>query len=88
MKWPSFLTCSNRDLFDPFSYCVLIPTLTILAIYIHFSRKDGFGMSPGTPVQLNTSHVPTDEDEYYWKNVYPKQQKKEIYNLTASNLSL
>ena len=52
-----------------------------------FKRYDGFGAtSPGTMVQLSTSHVPTQEDEYYWRNIYPKQVKKEIYNLTESDL--
>jgi ribosomal 30S subunit maturation factor RimM len=37
-------------------------------------------------VQLRTSHVPTQEDEYYWKNIYPKMVRKEIYNLTESDL--
>lgn len=84
MKWPSFLTCSNRDLFN---YCSLILTLIMLAIYLHFTRKEGFGAtSPGTMVQLRTSHVPTEEDEYYLKNVYPKIVRREIYNMTESDL--
>jgi hypothetical protein len=52
-----------------------------------FKRREGFGAtSPGTMVQLQTSHVPTEEDEYYWKNVYPKIVRKEIYNMTESDL--
>lgn len=50
-------------------------------------RKEGFAAtSPGTMVQLRTSHVPTEEDEYYWKHIYPKQIKREIYNMTESDL--
>jgi hypothetical protein len=59
--------------------------LTLL-ILIMFKRREGFGTSPGTMVQLSTSHVPTEEDSYYWKNVYPKIVKKEIYNMTESDL--
>jgi hypothetical protein len=43
-------------------------------------------MSPGTPVQLSSTHVPTKEDEYYWKNVYPKIVRREIYEMTESDL--
>ena len=67
------------------SLCLLF-TLTVLVL-IAFKRADGFfGTSPGTMVQLRTSHVPTEEDAYYWKNVYPKIVRKEIYNLTESDL--
>jgi hypothetical protein len=68
------------------SLCLLF-SLTVIVLII-FKRYDGFGMSPGTPVQLRTSHVPTQEDAYYWKNVYPKIVRKEIYNLTESDLHL
>lgn len=66
------------------SLCLLF-ILTLLVL-IGFKRYDGFGMSPGTPVQLSSTHVTTKEDIYYWKHVYPKQVRKEIYNLTESDL--
>lgn len=66
------------------SLCLLF-ILTVLVLIV-FKRYDGFGMSPGTPVQLSSTHVPTQEDMYYWKNVYPKIVRKEIYNLTESDL--
>ena len=51
------------------------------------SREEGFAAtSPGTMVQLRTSHVPTEEDAYYYKYVYPKLVRKEIYNMTESDL--
>lgn len=50
-------------------------------------RAEGFAAtSPGTMVQLSTSHVPTEEDAYYYKYVYPKLIRKEIYNMTESDL--
>lgn len=53
----------------------------------HIFIKEGFGAtSPGTMVQLSTSHVPTEEDSHYWKYVYPKQVAKEIRNMTESDL--
>lgn len=66
------------------SLCLLF-ILTIVVLIV-FRRADGFGMSPGTPVQLSSTHVPTKEDEYYWKNVYPKIVKREIYEMTESDL--
>jgi hypothetical protein len=66
------------------SLCLLF-CLTVILL-IAFKSYDGFGTSPGTMVQLRTSHVPTEEDAYYWKNVYPKIVRKEIYNLTESDL--
>lgn len=66
------------------SLCLLF-TLTVIVLII-FKRTDGFGTSPGTMVQLSTSHVPNEQDEYYWKNIYPKIVKREIYNLTESDL--
>ena len=60
--------------------------LTVIVLIV-FRRYDGFfGTSPGTMVQLRTSHVTTEEDIYYWKNVYPKLVRKEIYNMTESDL--
>ena len=66
-------------------FLCLLFSLTVLVLIV-FKRYDGFGMSPGTPVQLSSTHVPTEEDAYYWKNVYPKIVRKEIYNLTESDL--
>ena len=40
--------------------------------------------SPGTLVQLMSSHVPTQEDLDYYKNVYPKQVRGEISRMTSS----
>lgn len=46
--------------------------------------REGFG-SPGTYVQLATSHVPTAEDAYYYSTVYPKEVRKEITDLTGGD---
>ena len=64
--------------------CTFFLVVFVLAV---FKQYDGFGAtSPGTMVQLQTSHVPTEEDEYYWRNVYPKIVRKEIYEMTESDL--
>lgn len=86
----NLITCRQRDWFNSFSYCniVFIGIILIVAgihVYRHFF-KEGFGTSPGTMVQLQTSHVPTEEDAYYYKYVYPKLVRKEIYEMTESDL--
>ena len=63
---------------------LIIFVILVLAI---FKRHDGFfGTSPGTMVQLRTSHVPTEQDMYYWKNIYPRIVRREVYNMTESDL--
>ena len=41
--------------------------------------------SPGTMVQLQTSHVPTQEDVNYFNFVLPKLVRKDITNLTGGD---
>lgn len=60
---------------------VVLASAILLGI---FGIIEGFG-SPGTYVQLATSHVPTARDEYYYANVYPKLVRKEITDLTGGD---
>ena len=53
---------------------------------LSLTKKEFFGTSPGTMVQLRTSHVPTEQDVYYWKNIYPRIVRREVYNMTESDL--
>ena len=65
----------------------LIALILQTAIIVMKGGREGFAAtSPGTMVQLRTSHVPTEEDAYYYKYVYPKLVRKEIYNMTESDL--
>jgi hypothetical protein len=80
----SIWTTVQKNLKNPYILLAIIALVTLLFIT---KQKEGFGStSPGTMVQLQTSHVPTEEDEYYWKNIYPKIVRKEIYDLTESDL--
>ena len=36
-------------------------------------------------VQLATSHVPTAQDYYYYKNIYPKVVRRDITDMTGSD---
>jgi hypothetical protein len=48
-------------------------------------RREAFGTSPGTMVQLSTSHVPTAEDAYFYANVYPRMVRREITEMTEDD---
>ena len=70
-------------------YSLVIAIIFSIALYFYYAtvQKESFGStSPGTMVQLQTSHVPTAEDSYYYKYVYPKLVRKEIYEMTESDL--
>ena len=58
--------------------------VVFLFVLFFFLRKDGF-TSPGTMVQLATSHVPTEQDVYYMKNIYPKIVRRDITDMTGGD---
>jgi hypothetical protein len=61
---------------------LLIVSLLFLAI---FRRREGFGTSPGTLVQLATSHVPTTSDIPLLKE-WMKERDAGIKQMTESDL--
>lgn len=71
-------------------YEILLVWLAALFAFVYIRGvryREGFAAtSPGTMVQLKTSHVPTEEDAYYYKHVYPKIVAREIRNMTESDL--
>jgi len=74
MKWPVYLTCTKASSFDPWSYCSIPFLLGItICLIIYFIKKERF-----------TSNL----EKNNFINIYPQQPKKEIYNLTASELPL
>ena len=64
-------------------HIVIIIIIVFIGIAIY--KTEGFGTSPGTLVQLESSHVPTKEDLYYYTNIYPKVVRKEITDMTGSD---
>jgi hypothetical protein len=48
-------------------------------------RKEFFGTSPGTMVQLASSHVPTEEDETALKG-YAQQVNHDLMDMTGAPL--
>ena len=67
-------------------WCLSLVVLLVIAVLALFNVQENFGMSPGTMVQLQTSHVPTEEDAYYQRYIYPKILKRDLYDMTESDL--
>jgi hypothetical protein len=68
-------------------WCLGLLFVIIIAILALFRLQDNFGStSPGTLVQLQTSHVPTEEDVYYQRYIYPRILKRDLYDMTESDL--
>ena len=60
--------------------------MVLIAVIIGVSLlfKEGF-TSPGTMVQLASTHVDTEEDYLYYRFMYPKIVRKEIANMTGGD---
>jgi len=65
----------------------IVISILFIAITIYLSKKsENFGAtSPGTLVQLASSHVPTKEDLDYYTKTYPKVVRKEVWDMTGSD---
>lgn len=61
----------------------LLMFVVLVIIGYTYLAKEAF-TSPGTMVQLATSHVPTEEDAYYLKYIYPKIVQRDLIDLTGS----
>lgn len=63
---------------------LFVAFLAIMLVFSYVAMKDGF-TSPGTMVQLATSHVPTQEDVDYYRYVYPRQVRHDLTDLTGED---
>ena len=62
---------------------ILVGLLVVLGVVMLIRNREAF-TSPGTMVQLATSHVPTAEDAYYMNYVYPKIVRRDLISMTGS----
>lgn len=62
--------------------CML--TLIFIGRWVMPSLKEYF-TSPGTMVQLASTHVPTADDVYYDTHVYPRVVRREIAEMTGQD---
>ena len=65
-------------------YWTYILFIAFIAIVYFFWNKEGF-TSPGTMVQLATSHVPTQEDVDYYQYIYPKRVRQDLIDMTGED---
>ena len=75
----------NRFDFDSFIINFVIIMLFTFALAKYLNIYESFGTSPGTMTQLQTSHVPTEEDYQFYKNDYPKIVRREVTELTGDD---
>jgi len=69
-----------------FVHIIIAFIITIAFIMISLNIVENFGAtSPGTLVQLMSSHVPTQSDLDYYLNVYPKMVRGEIKRMTGGD---
>jgi hypothetical protein len=59
--------------------------LLVAFVITHPLCVEHFGTSPATMVQLQTSHVPTQEDVDYFNFVLPKIVRRDITNMTGDD---
>lgn len=58
--------------------------LFLLLVAFCIRNRDGF-TSPGTMVQLASTHVPTTEELKYLQEEYPKQVRHDLIDLTGGD---
>ena len=61
-------------------FFVLLVVVVLSSLFV----REAF-TSPGTMVQLASSHVPTQEDVDYYKNIYPKLVRHDLIDLTGGD---
>jgi hypothetical protein len=76
-------------LFIKYSRLLVLVLILIVGVILVVTNKlptlqknEPFGTSPGTMDQLQTSHVPTQEDYNFYTRVYPKMVRREITDMT------
>ncbi len=62
-----------------------VSLLLVTLAFVFFMRNRDAFTSPGTMVQLASSHVPTQEDVDYYKYVYPRQVRHDLRDLTGED---
>ena len=63
---------------------IFVGFLAVMLVFSYFAMKDNF-TSPGTMVQLASSHVPTQEDVDYYKYVYPRMVRHDLADMTGED---
>jgi hypothetical protein len=65
---------------------VAVALAVIVVLAKRVAKKEPFGStSPGTMTQLATSHVPTQEDYIFYKDVYPRMVRRDLIDMTGGD---
>jgi hypothetical protein len=64
---------------------LLLLSAAALFLVVSLRLTEPFGTSPGTLVQLASSHVPTEDDSLYWAQ-YANQVNKDLKDMTGEPL--
>jgi hypothetical protein len=64
---------------------LLLLSAVALFVIVCSRVREPFGTSPGTLVQLASSHVPTEEDARYMAQ-YAQQVNRDLVDMTGSGL--
>jgi hypothetical protein len=67
------------------AFLLAVFAIMLLTCLMKSSNMEAFGTSPGTMVQLQTSHVPTEEDYNFYTKEYPKMVRREVADLTGGD---
>lgn len=66
-----------------FRAAIVFLVVILIGYLLMFLCKEPF-TSPGTMVQLASSHVPTQEDVDYYRNIYPKVVRHDLIDMTGN----
>lgn len=59
--------------------------IVIILCLRNCNNYEPFGTSPGTMDQLQSTHVPTEEDRVFYNTVYPKMVRREVTDMTGGD---
>jgi len=67
-------------------YAIALFAVLVFLVVMMPQTYEAFGAtSPGTMVQLSTSHVPTEEDADFYMNQYPRIVRRDITEMTGGD---
>jgi hypothetical protein len=67
-----------------FTLTYILVIITVILCVSMILKNEPF-TSPGTMDQLSSTHVDTEEDNLYYRFMYPKIVRKEIANMTGDD---
>ncbi len=85
VRWFMKRLNSYREFLSMIGFVVILFLIVFITHREYTLKMEPFGTSPGTMVQLQTSHVPTQEDYTFYTRVYPRMVRREITDMTEGD---